>query len=145
MPGLDDMVAERRESEGSETDVREAQKSEKMLNAYQVLLQYTQNMLAHAREGNWTALLDFEARYIVQVETLARLEQDVVLSGEEADHKADLLAAILRNGQMVREYLVARRNELGELMQTQRNRRDLNRSYGATVSPLDPLRGDDGS
>lgn len=130
---------------GSGSGSQGAADSERVLHSYQMLLQYTRNMLTYAREGNWSALLDFEARYVVQVETLARLEQDVVLSEEEADCKADLLATILSNGRAVREHLVARRDELGGLMQTQRNRRDLNRSYGAPVSPLHPLRGDDGS
>lgn len=134
------MCANRSVESGS--DVRQARNCERVLDSYQTLLQYTWSMLTCAREGDWAALLDFEARYVVQVETLTRLEQNVALSPEEIDHKADLLAAILRNEQAVREHLVARRDKLGELMQTQRNRRDLNRSYGATVSPL---RGDDGS
>lgn len=130
---------------GGGSGSQEAPDGQWILHSYEMLLQYTGSMLTYAREGNWPALLDFEARYVVQVETLARLEQNVMLSREEAERKADLLATILSNGQAVREYLVARRDELGELMQTQRNRRDLNRSYGASVSPLYPLRGDDGS
>ncbi len=111
---------------------------DEILASYEALLRYSHVMLSHARTGDWDALLASETRYVVQVETLARLEQGVTMSGEHADRKADLLAAILRNDLEVRECLVARRNELGELIQTSQTRRELHRSYGGNISPMHP-------
>lgn len=114
--------------------------AEDVLMVYESLLAATQSMLTLAREGDWSALLESESRYVVDVESLARLETGVALDERQQTRKAELLERILYNDVQIRKHLVARRDELGEKLGVSQRRRDLNRAYrpaGAVVSRFD--------
>ncbi|MBN7795819.1 flagellar protein FliT [Parahaliea mediterranea] len=116
--------------------------AEDVLLVYESLLAATQSMLTLAREGDWSALLESESRYVVDVESLARIEAEVVLDKRQQARKAELLESILYNDVQIRKYLVARRDELGEKMGVSQRKRDLNRAYrpaGAVVTRLDDI------
>ncbi|APX94964.1 hypothetical protein BWR19_08665 [Halomonas sp. 1513] len=82
-----------------------------------------------ARAEAWDELIQHQARYVVEVERLARMEQELELDAAHRERKAALLEAILERDHEVRERLVARRDELGELIGTSQRRRDLSRAY----------------
>lgn len=103
--------------------------AEDVLIVYESLLATTQTMLGQAREGNWEALVQGGAQYVVDVEGLARLEEGVVFDKSQRARQSDLLEAILENDVKIRNYLIARRDKLGEMISTSQRKRDLNRAY----------------
>lgn len=111
--------------------------AEDVLLAYESLLATTQAMLGQAREGNWDALVEGGARYVVDVEALGRLAEGVHFDESQRAQQADLLEAILDNDVRIRRYLIARRDKLGEMIDASQRRRDLNRAYpgGQSATP----------
>lgn len=114
-----------------------------VLAVYESLLVSTRAMLDWARQGEWDALVEREARYVVDVETLVRLEQDVAFDEEQSIRKADLLELILDNDIKIRNYLLARRDELGAMIGVNRRKSSLNRTYGPADAPAVPSDGSD--
>lgn len=111
--------------------------AEEILLVYESLLAATQAMLAQARESEWTALLEGESRYVVEVEALARREATVSFDESQTNRKAELLEGILENDLEIRRLLLVRRDELGEIIGVNQRKRDLNRAYhpgGTTLS-----------
>ncbi|MBD3894459.1 flagellar protein FliT [Halomonas sp. ML-15] len=86
-------------------------------------------MLKLARDEAWGELIELQSRYVIEVERLSRMEQELVLDAPHRQRKAALLEAILERDREVRERLVARRDELGALIGTSQRRRDLSRAY----------------
>lgn len=112
-----------------------------LLEKYQTLLSRTQRMLALARDADWAALIDQESNYVVQVEQLIRLDAELQLDTDGRDRKARLLEQILENDLEIRQHLMERREELGNLIGATQRQRSLRRTYGvveqATATPAD--------
>lgn len=106
-----------------------ASDAERLLAAYEALLERSSRMLAKAREEAWDALIEEESRYVLEVERLAREDQGQGLDPMQRERKASLLERILEQDMEVRRHLVARRDELGELIGNSRRKRDLERAY----------------
>lgn len=106
-----------------------ASDAERLLAAYEALLERSSRMLAKAREEAWDALIEEESRYVLEVERLAREDQGQGLDPAQRERKASLLERILEQDMEVRRHLVARRDELGELIGNSRRKRDLERAY----------------
>jgi flagellar protein FliT len=115
--------------------------AEDVLAVYESLLVTTRTMLAWARQGDWDALVERESRYVVDVEALVRLEQNVVFDEEQRIRKADLLELILGNDIKIRNQLLARRDELGAMIGVNRRKSSLNRTYGPADAPAAPADG----
>tara|TARA_A100001391_G_scaffold82240_3_gene53638 strand:- start:17604 stop:17993 length:390 start_codon:yes stop_codon:yes gene_type:complete len=109
---------------------RTATTADQVMNVYEHLARRTQRMEAFAREGDWDALIDEETHYVRDVEWLSRCEQDVQLSNDQQERKTAVLGILLERELNIRACLVARRDELDQLIGLSRRRRDLNRSYG---------------
>lgn len=107
----------------------ESAEAERLLACYEALLERSTRMLAKAREEAWEALIEEESRYVQEVERLAREDQGQALDAAQRERKADLLERILEQDMEVRRHLVARRDELGELIGNSRRKRDLERAY----------------
>ncbi|GEK48192.1 flagellar protein FliT [Bisbaumannia pacifica] len=106
-----------------------ASDAERLLAAYEALLERSTRMLAKAREEAWDALIEEESHYVLEVERLAREDQGLELEPAQRERKAGLLERILEQDMEVRRHLVARRDELGELIGNSRRKRDLERAY----------------
>lgn len=102
----------------------------RLLATYEQLLACSSRMLALVRERDWESLISEETDYLGVVASLAELEQGLVLSPGEQDRKAMMLERILAQDAEIRRRLIARREELSELIGVSRRRRDLSRSYG---------------
>ncbi|WP_355660778.1 flagellar protein FliT [Halomonas salifodinae] len=107
----------------------ESGEAERLLACYEALLERSTRMLAKAREEAWEALIEEESHYVQEVERLAREDQGQALDTAQRERKADLLERILEQDMEVRRHLVARRDELGELIGNSRRKRDLERAY----------------
>lgn len=97
---------------------------------YEALLQQTQRMLEASSHQEWDTLIAYEANYVSQTERLKELDEAVLLTGARRKRKAELIEQIMVNNRRVRDRLMARRDELGELLDTSRRQRDLSRAYG---------------
>lgn len=102
-----------------------------LVEHYEALLSRTRHMLSAARDADWTALIDQESTYLVQVEQLATLEAGRPLDAEHRARKATLLEEILENDLEIRTRLIERRDELGELIGAAQRQRKLHRAYDA--------------
>lgn len=118
-----------------------------VIEAYERLRQQAARMRELAQAGDWDALLDSQADYLRQVDRLRRLDVDVALDVDGMTRKGELLEAILDDDLQVRQQLMARRDELGELLTASRRQRQMHRAYGRQaasalehggVDPSDP-------
>ena len=101
-----------------------------VLEGYAELRQQVAIMRELARAGEWDALVERQSTYLELGDRIRRLDAQAELDQQAAQHKAELLEAILTDDLAIRERLLARRQELGQLMESSRRQRDLNRSYG---------------
>ncbi|WP_187774594.1 flagellar protein FliT [Billgrantia pellis] len=107
-----------------------------VIDGYAELRQQVATMLALANEGDWEALIEQQAGYLQLTDRLRQLDDQSNLNREDAQRKAELLEAILADDLAIREHLVARRTELGQLMDATRRQRDLHRSYGKQAATV---------
>lgn len=110
--------------------------SRALLDGYVRLRQQVAIMLELARAGEWDALIERQSDYLQLVDRIRHLDQEAVLDDEQKRCKADLLEAILDDDLAIREQLMARRSELGHLMDASRRQRDLHRSYGKQAASV---------
>lgn len=109
---------------------------EAVISGYVQLHEQVKTMLELARSGEWDALIEQQADYLQLAERLRGLDTEVTLSASDSARKAELLESILTDDLAIREQLVARRDELGQLMDSSRRQRDLHRSYGKQASSV---------
>lgn len=100
------------------------------LEAYEALLARSSRMLDAVRAADWDALIRQESEYIVQVDRLRHMDTELSLGGEALEHKAELLEQILEQDLEIRRSLLARRDELGQLIDSSRQKLALSRTYG---------------
>jgi len=122
-----------------ETKTRPALSAVQVLRAYEDLLTRSTYMLDCVQRHDWGALVEEEARYVLEVEELSRTERDTTLDAVQRDRKAALLEQILDQDMEIRRRLMARREELQELIGASKRKRDLTRSYGPQeAAAMDP-------
>lgn len=107
-----------------------------VLDGYVRLRQQVAVMLELARSGEWDALIERQSDYLQLADRLRQLDKEAVLDPQGLQRKAELLEAILADDLAIREQLMARRSELGHLMDTSRRQRDLHRSYGKQAASV---------
>ncbi len=107
-----------------------------VLEGYTQLRQQVAIMLELARAGEWGELIERQSGYLQLADRLQQLDREVQLDIEGAQRKAELLEAILADDLAIREQLMVRRDELGQLMDSSRRQRDLHRSYGKQASSV---------
>lgn|SRR5690554_6865939 len=118
-------------SRSSGGEVPAADRQALLLAAYESLRLASEQMLAAAREEDWDALVEQESDYLVKVERIKRMDAQQPLDEEAAAHKAALLEQILEQDMEIRQRLVQRRDELGQLIGSSRRQQALSRAYGA--------------
>lgn len=107
-----------------------------VLDGYAQLRQQVAIMLELARAGEWDTLIERQSGYLQLADRLRKLDKEAELNQAEVQLKADLLEAILADDLAIREQLLERRSELGQLMGASRRQRDLHRSYGKQASSV---------
>ena len=101
-----------------------------VLAGYAELRRQVAIMRELAQAGEWDDLVKRQSTYLELGDRIRRLDAQAGLDQQAAQRKAELLEAILTDDLAIRERLLARRQELGQLMESSRRQRDLNRSYG---------------
>ncbi|HSP58323.1 MAG TPA: flagellar protein FliT [Halomonas sp.] len=101
-----------------------------LLEAYEALLARSSRMLDAVRAADWDALIRQESEYVVQVDKLRHMDAELSLDSEALEHKAELLERILEQDLEIRRSLLARRDELGQLIGSSRQKLALSRTYG---------------
>ncbi|MBZ0331732.1 flagellar protein FliT [Halomonas sp. ANAO-440] len=107
-----------------------------VLEGYTQLRRQVAIMLELARAGEWDVLIERQSGYLQLADRLRELDKSAELDDEGVQRKAELLESILADDLAIREQLLARRNELGQLMDSSRRQRDLHRSYGKQASSV---------
>lgn len=87
-------------------------------------------MLIWAREENWTALLEEEAKYVGEIERLNVQGEQHSAGSPQVKQQSKMLEQILENGAEIRQRLIARRDKIGELMKAAQCRDKLTGTYG---------------
>ncbi|RDB42729.1 flagellar protein FliT [Halomonas sp. DQ26W] len=109
---------------------------EAVIAGYAQLQKQVAVMLELARSGEWETLIKRQTDYLQLAERLRRLDAEAPLSDSDAERKAELLESILADDMAIREQLMMRRDELGQLMGSTRRKRELHRSYGRQASSV---------
>ncbi|WP_136064778.1 flagellar protein FliT [Modicisalibacter radicis] len=103
---------------------------------YERLLLRSTQMLGLAREGDWTRLVEEESAYVVAVENLKACDANGLLDEPGMTRKAELLERILEQDVETRRRLEARREELSELIGSNRRQFNANRAYRASATAV---------
>lgn len=115
----------------SASELSAADKQALVLKCYESLRSQADAMLEMAHAEAWSDLIQQQASYVVEVERLSRMERGLQFDEANRERKAALLEAILERDREVRERLVERRDQLGELIGSSQRKRDLSRAYRA--------------
>lgn len=107
-----------------------------VIDGYAQLRQQVADMLHLARSGEWDVLIEQQTRYLQLAARLRQLDREASLEPADIECKAELLEAILGDDLAIRERLLARQSELGQLMDTGRRQRELHRSYGRQATAV---------
>lgn len=88
-------------------------------------------MLIWAREENWTALLEEEAKYVAEIKRL-NVQGSAMSSDSSQAQKTSKkrLEQILENGVEICQRLIVRRDKIGSLMKAAQHRDKLSDAYG---------------
>lgn len=92
-----------------------------LINAYELLFQQLQRMQRLAVAGDWAELIQEASGYVLNIEVLQRNEINVTESEAEKQRRRDLLALIIKLDKEIRDVLIARRDELGRLLEQEKN------------------------
>jgi flagellar protein FliT len=100
------------------------------LESYERLLDCSGQMLKSAREADWEALIAAQTRYLAEVETLHRCDdQPLSIDPQLGERQAQLLKQVLEQDQEIRQHLNHRRGELAKMIQGSRQQLALSRTY----------------
>ncbi|MGM0543562.1 MAG: flagellar protein FliT [Pseudomonadota bacterium] len=105
----------------------DAQKT--LLDTYAALLDSVTHMHQLADNDQWADLIEQRTHYVLLVDKLRELDAVVTLDPAAQQQKAELLEAILEQDVEIRRQLIARRDELGRLINVSQRQRSLHRAY----------------
>lgn len=114
-----------------------------LLTSYETLLSRVEHMHELANAEQWAELIDQRTNYVILVEQLRELDMTVPLDTAAQQRKAELLESILEHDVDIRRRLVARRDELGKLIEVSQRQRSLHRAYAPQQGTAAPDLGDD--
>lgn len=100
-----------------------------VIECYQQLLRQSQRMVEFARQGDWTNLVLEKSLYLVELESVTQCERRLGVEGGDKLRRACLLEQILELDAEIRSCLLARRDELGRLIDVSRRQIELGRAY----------------
>jgi hypothetical protein len=106
-------------------------RSEDILAHYEAIRDYSSVMQRYAKAADWERLLDLQAVYIGQVETIAAIDEEGVLSESMQGRKAELIGEIQVAETEIRECLEQRLNELSERLTESRQRQQAAHAYAS--------------
>lgn len=110
-----------------------------LIAAYEQLLEQSQRILECAEKSDWDGIFALKSQGLIDEAYLRRAENQVALDDAGQQHKLELISQILMLEEQVNSFLHARQNDLGELMQINRRKSDLNTAYRASTNSVIPI------
>lgn len=92
-----------------------------LTDAYDLLLQQVQRMQQLAAAGDWAELIQEASGYVINIEALKRHEVNIIENEHERQRRRDLIARIIKIDHEIRDALMARRDELGRLLEQEKH------------------------
>lgn len=114
---------------GARAYLKPVMEGTEVVAAYKRLLSFSAEMLTHAREDDWTKLIDSEVAYVREVERLQQHEIDAMLTKHQQQQKLQLLETLLKQDQEIRERLTQRRSELEKMLSAASKKRKVDNAY----------------
>lgn len=114
---------------GARAYLKPVMEGTEVVAAYKRLLSFSAEMLMHAREDDWTKLIDSEVAYVREVERLQQHELDAMLTEQQQQQKLQLLETLLKQDQEIRERLTQRRSELEKMLSAASKKRKVDNAY----------------
>ncbi|OON40568.1 flagellar biosynthesis protein FliT [Izhakiella australiensis] len=102
-----------------------------LLENYQKLLSFSQEMLRLANEGQWSELIQIEISYASTVEALARCTRDNPLSIKSLEQLRPVLRHLLDNEREIKQLLAKRKDELNRLINQSNRQQSLMSTYAS--------------
>lgn len=114
-----------------------------LIDTYAALLESVTHMHQLADNDQWADLIEQRTHYVLLVDKLRELDAAVTLEPSAQQQKAELLEAILEQDVEIRRQLIARRDELGRLINVSQRQRSLHRAYAPQQARGPAAAGDD--
>ncbi|HYG42052.1 MAG TPA: flagellar protein FliT [Bordetella sp.] len=105
-----------------------------VLDIYREIANLTDEMLAAAQVGDWSAVLAHGQRYCEWVEQLRRIDPMTPLDNAGRETKYGLLVRILQNDAATRDLAVPQMARLTDLLGRMKRQQSLLSTYGARAS-----------
>ncbi|AUG09838.1 flagellar protein FliT [Pseudomonas sp. S09G 359] len=110
-----------------------------LIAAYEQLLEQSQRLLECAKKADWDGIFALKSQGLIDAAYLRRAQDQVDLDASGQQYKLELLSQILALEEQVNYFLHARQNDLGELMQINRKKSNLNSAYRASSHQVIPI------
>ncbi len=110
-----------------------------LIAAYEQLLEQSQRLLECAKHADWDGIFALKSQGLIDAAYLRRAQDQVDLDANGQQYKLELLSQILALEEQVNTFLHARQNDLGELMQINRKKSNLNNAYRASSHQVIPI------
>lgn len=110
-----------------------------LIAAYEQLLEQTKHLLECAKKADWDGLFALKSQGLIDAAYLRRAQDKVELDDGARQYQMDLMRQILALEKQVQGFLHTRQNDLGELMQINRTKSDLNNAYRSSSSTVIPI------
>ncbi|WP_194756449.1 flagellar protein FliT [Aliidiomarina indica] len=114
---------------GARAYLKPVMDGEEVLASYRRLLGFSETMLFHARQDDWTSLIDSEVKYVSEVDRLQKYEMEAMLSEDQQEAKLELLEKLLEQDREIRERLAQRRAELEKLLTGASQKKKVDKAY----------------
>ncbi|RUO23215.1 hypothetical protein CWE08_00750 [Aliidiomarina iranensis] len=119
----------RRVSMGARAYLKPVMDGADVISAYERLIEFSSTMLEHAREDDWTKLIESEVAYVGEVERLQKHELDATLTEQQQEQKLNLLEILLNQDKEIRMRLTQRRTELEKMLSSASKKRKVDNAY----------------
>ena len=110
-----------------------------LIAAYEQLLEQSQRLLEYAKKADWDGIFALKSQGLIDAAYLRRAQDQVDLDANGQQYKLELLSQILALEEQVNYFFHARQNDLGELMQINRKKSNLNTAYRASSQQVIPI------
>lgn len=110
-----------------------------LIAAYEQLLEQSRRLLECAEQADWDGIFALKSQGLIDAAYLRRAEGQAKLDDAGQRRKLELMTQILELEGQVSSFLHARQNDLGQLMQINRRKSDLNNAYRAPSNSVIPM------
>lgn len=100
-----------------------------LIAAYEQLLEQSRRILECAERADWDGIFVLKSQGLIDAAYLRRAEGQAELDDTGQQRKFELMRQIIELDGQVSSFLHARQNDLGQLMQINRRKSDLNNAY----------------